>query len=49
MKKYRWNKEKFKQNILEFLKKFTINIKKVQAIGLLALSFDFMFLYAFFK
>ena len=38
MKKYRWNKGRF-----------AINILKVQAIGLLALSFDAMFLYAFFK
>ena len=38
MKKYRWNKEKF-----------AINILKVQAIGLLALSFDAMFLYALFR
>ena len=38
MKKYRWNKGRF-----------AINILKVQAIMLLALSFDAMFLYAFFK
>ena len=38
MKKYRFNKEKLAKNII-----------KVQAIGLLALSFDFIFLYAFFK
>ena len=36
--KIRWNKEKF-----------AINILKVQAIFLLALLFDGMFLYAFFK
>lgn len=38
MKKYRLNKEKF-----------AINILKLQSIALLALSFDAMFLYAFFK
>lgn len=38
MKKYRWNKEKL-----------AINILKLQGIALLALTFDFMFLYAFFK
>ena len=38
MKKYRWNKGRF-----------AINILKLQAIGLLALSFDAMFLYALFK
>lgn len=38
MKKYRWNKEKF-----------ALNIIKVQAISLLAFTFDFMFIYAFFK
>ena len=38
MKKYRWNKERFAKNII-----------KVQAIGILAFAFDFMFLYAFFK
>lgn len=38
MKKYRWNKEKFAMNIL-----------KLQAMFLLALLFDGMFLYAFFK
>lgn len=34
----KWNKEKLAKNIL-----------KLQAIGLLAFMFDFMFLYAFFK
>ena len=38
MKKYTWNKEKFAKNIL-----------KLQGIVVLALSFDAMFLYAFFK
>ena len=38
MKKYTWNKEKLAMNIL-----------KLQGIMVLALSFDAMFLYAFFK
>lgn len=38
MKKYKWNKEKF-----------AINILKLEGIVLLALSFDAMFLYAFFR
>lgn len=36
--KYKWNKEKFAKNIL-----------KLEGIALLAMSFDAMFLYAFFK
>lgn len=38
MKKYTWNKGKLAKNIL-----------KLQGIMILALSFDAMFLYAFFK